>query len=355
MSDHKTEKPTQRRRQQGREQGQVARSRELSSALAIAGAIALLSWRAEVSVHNWSSDMRTWLAAASSGSLHIPTLTLWTAISTIRWAGPVAIIAWILAIASSFAQGGFNWAPSALAFKPERLSPASRIKQFFSINALSGLLRSLIPTLVILYLTVGTFGREWDRIRFATFDSGATLARWLFGLIFELAWKCAFVMFIWSLADYLIVRYHVESGMRMSRQEVRQELKESEGDPQVKGRIRRLQRQVRRRKMLQDVSKAAVVITNPTHYAIALAYNSAMAAPVVIAKGRDRLAQQIKEEARWHDVPTVENPPLAHALYRAVQLGHSIPSKLYFAVAEVLAYVLRVQAQARSLLQETRS
>jgi flagellar biosynthetic protein FlhB len=207
---------------------------------------------------------------------------------------------------------------------------------------------------VILYITVGVFAREWDHLRFATFDSGSSLTRWVFSLLFELAWKCALVMFIWSLADYLIVRYHVESGMKMSRQEVRRELRESEGDPQVKGRIRRLQRQVRRRKMLQDVSKAAVVIANPTHYAIALAYNNAMAAPVVVAKGRDRLAQQIKEEARWHDVPIVENPPLAHALYRAVQLGHSIPSKLYVAVAEVLAYVLRVQAQTRALLQETR-
>jgi flagellar biosynthetic protein FlhB len=347
MSDHKTEQPTPRRRNKAREQGQVARSRELSSAFAIAGTLALLKWRSVIAVHDWQTDMKTWLSNASSANLQVQALVLHSAASVLMWAAPIVLAAWVLALSSSFAQGGLNWAPSALGFRLERISPASRIKQLFSVQAVSGLLRSLVPTIVIVYLAIGVLTREWDHIRSATFGSDSTLMAWLFGLLFELAWKSALVMLVWSAADYLLVRYQVESGLKMSREEVRQEHKETEGDPQVKGRIRRLQRQVRRRKMLQDVSRAAVVVTNPTHYAIALEYTAEMPAPVLVAKGRDRLAQQIKEQARWHEVPMVENPPLAHALYRAVQLGHSIPSKLYVAVAEVLAYVLRAQALAR--------
>jgi len=133
----------------------------------------------------------------------------------------------------------------------------------------------------------------------------------------------------------------------MSRQEVRDELKQNEGNPAVKGRIRRLQRQMRRRQMLRDTEKASVVITNPTHFAVALQYTMDMEAPIVIAKGRDFLAQEIKEVARWHNIPIMENPPLAQALYKTVEVGQAIPSALYTAVAEILAFVFRAQAMAR--------
>ena len=144
-------------------------------------------------------------------------------------------------------------------------------------------------------------------------------------------------------------RWRHENELKMSRQDLRDEYKETEGNPAVKMRIRRLQRQARRRRMLKEVERAAVVITNPTEFAIALEFSVEMAAPVVVAKGRNLLAARIREVARWHGIPLVENPPLAHALYRAVEVGQAIPPKLYMVVAEILAAIWRAQARASQL------
>jgi flagellar biosynthetic protein FlhB len=145
----------------------------------------------------------------------------------------------------------------------------------------------------------------------------------------------------------MLVWRKLEGDLRMSREEVREDGKQTEGNPATKGRIRRLQRQLRRRQMLKDTEKASVVITNPTHFAVALKYDMDMEAPVVVAKGQNLLAQEIKEIARWQGIPMLENPPLAQALYRTVEVGHPIPAALYTAVAEILAFVFRAQAQAR--------
>jgi flagellar biosynthesis protein FlhB len=155
------------------------------------------------------------------------------------------------------------------------------------------------------------------------------------------------VMAIWSAVDYLIIRQKLEGQLKMSREEIREEMKQTEGNPQIKGRIRRLQRGVRRSRMLRDVAKATVVVVNPTHFAVAIEYRPDMAAPVVLAKGLNSLALQIKQAAIWNNVPVLENPPLAHALYRAVDIGQQIPPKLYTAVAEILAFVYRMQNRAR--------
>jgi flagellar biosynthesis protein FlhB len=160
------------------------------------------------------------------------------------------------------------------------------------------------------------------------------------------AWKASLALLAWSAADYMLERQRHENELKMSRQDLRDEFKETEGNPAVKQRIRRLQRQARRRRMLQDVERAAVVVTNPTEFAIALEYRVDMDAPVVVAKGRDLLAAQIKEVARWRGIPLVENPPLAHALYRAVEVGQAIPPQLYTVVAEILAAIWRAQARA---------
>jgi len=165
--------------------------------------------------------------------------------------------------------------------------------------------------------------------------------------MWELCWKSGLVLLSWAAVDYLLVRQKLESDLKMSRQEMRDEMKQTEGNPAVKGRIRRLQRQLRRRQMLHDTEKASVVITNPTHFAVALRYEMDMEAPIVVAKGKDFLAQEIKEVARWHGIAVLENPPLAQALYHTVEVGSAIPSALYTAVAEILAFVFRAQAQAR--------
>ena len=346
MSDQRTEQPTPRRREKAREQGQVARSRELSSALAILAAILVLGWRASTDLAGWRSGFRASLDLCS-GELQLFGFLQWISIWTLSWIAPALLTAWSVAMAASFAQGGITWAPAALAFRPDRFNPGERLKQLVSITALSSMLRTLLPATVVLYLTCGVVAREWNTLALSAFRGSRELMSWAFSLFFEITWKSGLVMLIWSLADYLFVRFRMEGDLKMTKEELRREHKENEGDPLVKNRIRRLQRQARRRQMLKDVTKAAVVVTNPTHYAIALAYTPTLPAPVLVAKGRDRLALEIKNIARWHDVPMVENPPLAHALYRAVSVGDSVPSRLYVAVAEVLAFVYRVQAAGR--------
>jgi len=165
----------------------------------------------------------------------------------------------------------------------------------------------------------------------------------IYGLLLTAAW----VMFGWSLVDYAAEWRSRESRLKMSRDDLREEYKETEGSPQIRSRIRGLQRQMRRRRVKADVSRAAVVLTNPTHYAVALGFDfTTMDAPKVLAKGRNLLAEEIKAEARWAGVPIVENPPLARSLYRSVEVGQAIPVDLYAAVAAILAYLYRQRVEA---------
>jgi flagellar biosynthetic protein FlhB len=188
--------------------------------------------------------------------------------------------------------------------------------------------------------------RDWTILPGLLHASPRWVASFVGTEVFEVAWKGSLALLLWSAADYFLERQHHENELKMSRQDLRDESKETDGNPAVKQRIRRLQRQTRRRRMLKDVERAAVVVTNPTEFAIALEYRVDMDAPVVVAKGRNLLAAQIKEIARWHGIPMVENPPLAHALYRAVEVGQAIPPQLYTVVAEILAAIWRAQARA---------
>jgi flagellar biosynthetic protein FlhB len=165
--------------------------------------------------------------------------------------------------------------------------------------------------------------------------------------VYELLLAAAWLLFAWSAIDYLVEWQSRESRLRMSREDMREEMKQTEGNPQIRGRIRNLQRQARRRRVKADVARAAVVLTNPTHYAVALSFDfSTMEAPKVLAKGRNLLAEEIKTEAREAGVPIVENPALARSLYRGVEVGQAIPADLYAAVASILAYLYRQRVEA---------
>ncbi len=173
------------------------------------------------------------------------------------------------------------------------------------------------------------------------------LASIIGAVIFTLAWKAGLILLAWSGVDYVRTWKKMESDMKMTKQEVRQESKETDGNPMIKSRIRQLQRSMRRKQTLKAAAIATVIITNPTHFAVALRYETDMAAPVVVAKGRDLLAEKIKQLARDNGIMLVENRPLAQALYKSVEVGDSIPAKLYQAVAEILVIVFRAQAEAR--------
>jgi len=354
--DSRTEQATPRRRVKAREKGQIARSREISSALAMLGAVVTIGWQASSWSEGWRGLLRAALGTATGGDITLQSGALHlTVVTALHWIWPALLLAWALAVAGSVGQG-VVFSTENLGPKFERLNPASNFQKLFSIAGFSNLLKALIPMSVIAYLMVSIISRDWDRIVSAVRVGGRGPLAWMFGVVFEISWKASLVFLAWSLVDYALQKLNFSKQLRMTKQEVREDFKETEGNPASKGRIRRLQKQLRRRLLLKRVKTATVVITNPTHYAVALEYRPAeMAAPVVVAKGRNLLAERIKEEARRHGVAIVENPPLAQALYRAVEIDQSIPPKLYRAVAEILAFIFRAQARVQNAPRRTPS
>jgi flagellar biosynthesis protein FlhB len=346
MADQsKTEKATPRRRLKAREQGQIARSRDLVAGLGTMTAILGLASQLPGFASDWRAMLRHELDAAVAHRNQL--LPVWrNDLGIFQGVAIAASLSWLVATAGGLAQGGLVFAPAALTPNLSRLSPVSRMGQLFSLSAVSHLLKALLPTAVIIYLAVSLMARDWTMLPALLHASPRALVGFVTSHMFELGWKCALVLLVWSAADYFLERQRHENDLKMSRQEMRDEFKETEGNPAVKMRVRRLQRQARRRSMLKDVERAAVVITNPTEFAIALEFRMEMDAPVVVAKGRNLLAAQIREIALWHGIPLIENPPLAHALYRAVEIGQAIPPKLYAVVAEILAAIWRAQARA---------
>jgi len=348
MSENRTEKATQRRRKKARDHGQIARSRDLSSALALCGTLALIAWQGSGAIETWRTMLRRTLET-SGGQALSPTapLFMWSAYTVARGTAPVMVAAWMLSALGGVLQGGLIFAPEALIPKIERLSPAQKLGQIFSLTGLSTLLKSLLPFAAIFYMGISVLRENWMKFTLASTSNLWAFSRLLLSTISEVAWKSSLVLLVWAFADYFLTWRKTESDLRMTREEVKQEAKDSDGSPQTKMRIRRIQRQMRRQFMLRETERSTVIVTNPTHFAVALLYEMDMEAPVVLAKGRNLLAQKMKEIARWKEIPVLENPPLAQALYKSVEVGQTIPAKLYTAVAEVLAFVYRAQVQAK--------
>jgi flagellar biosynthetic protein FlhB len=344
-AENKSEKATVRRKQKARQKGQVARSRDLVSALtllAVTGGIALGS---RIWIGTWRGFMSRLLDSVSSPRMDIgASVFSWTGIAIAEWVGPVMLLGFAVAVFSASAQGGFVFAPDALTPKWNRLNPAANLGQIFSISGLSRLLRSLIPGIAIVCIAFSIIQREMPTIvRVAQLGSHSLLAKFA-ALWFELSWKCGMVLLAWSAADYGFQRWNYERGLRMTKQEVKEETKDNEGNPSTRGRRRNLRRAMMKKIMAQDIARATAVVTNPTHYAVAIEYRpESMAAPVVVAKGRNLLAARIRQLARWHEIPIIENPPLAQALFKMTEVGQTIPPQLYAAVAEILAFLYRAQ------------
>jgi flagellar biosynthesis protein FlhB len=349
MADgNKTEQATPRRRDKAREQGQVARSRELPGVFALAAVAGVMALMAPTAVTHWTSLYRNTLSAAASGNLESngPVL-FWSAVEVMRWIVPILLAGMMVSLLSGLAQGGVNFAPGALALKFDRFNPASKLGQIFSPVGLSNLLKSLLPFGAILWITVNTVRAHWETMTHASSLGLRPFTSLEGSMVLELAWKSGLVLLAWSAVDYILTLKKMDSDMKMTKQEVRQEYKETDGNPVIKSRIRQLQRSMRKKQSLQAAATATVVVTNPTHYAIALRYLADMPAPIVVAKGRNLLAEKIKQLARENGIMLVENKPLAQALYKSVEVGDSIPAKLYQAVAEILALVFRAQAEVR--------
>ncbi len=346
--DNKTEQATPRHRNRAREQGQVTRSRELTSALSMITVVGVVSVMARQNMPHWTAFFSSLLDSASTDSIspNGPIL-FWTSIEVLRWIVPILASALVVSLSSSLAQGGFVFAPAALEPKPDRLNPASKLKQMVSLTALSNILKSLLPFAAIAWVGYACIRNHWGEILALLFVDARGFINLLSSLLFEVGWKSGLVLLAWAGVDYALLRLKSEGDLKMSRQEIKDELKSTEGNPANKARIRKLQRQARRRQMLKDASTATVVVTNPTHYAVALRYEKDMSAPIVVAKGLDLLAARIREIARDADIPVVENKTLAQALYKGANVGDVIPSALYHAVAEILVFVYKAQAEVQ--------
>jgi flagellar biosynthetic protein FlhB len=352
----KTEQATPRRKEKAREKGQVARSRELPGVFAIAAMAGTLAIMAPSAVTHWTVLYRNTINAAAAGDIESngPVL-FWSSVEVMRWIAPILMAGMVVSVVTGLAQGGFNFAPEAMALKFDRFNPASKLGQIFSPVGLSNLLKSLLPFAAILWITVVIARNQWEAMVLSSSLGLRPFANLVGSMVIELTWKALLVLAAWSAVDYLLTLRKMDSDLKMTKQEVREEYKETDGNPFIKSRIRQLQRAMRKKQSLKAAATATVVVTNPTHFAVALRYEMEMPAPIVVAKGRNMLAERIKQIARDNGIMLVENKPLAQALYKSVEVGDSIPSKLYQAVAEILALVFRAQAEVRRNEAERRS
>lgn len=349
MSEKGTEQASELRKQKARNKGDIVRSRELLSAVAMLAGIVVMGESAKQFLSGWNEAYARSLELGVAG-VRGDGLGLVLMQQAMRVLLP-ALLPVGMVLAASFAavlfagvgqSGGVQIHGEALEWKVERLNPVTNLGNLFSLRSVTRMAKSLLPAAVVIALGIKALE---ELILPMPVMSAARLPETL-DACFGLTVKAAWVMVAWSALDYAVERIAWNKKLRMSKQEVRDELKETIGNPQVKGRIRRIQNAMRRRKVKADMSRASVVVTNPTHYAVALEFSfESMLAPTVLVKGRNLHAQRIREEARWAGVPIVENPPLARSLYKSVEEGQSIPYELYAAVAGILAFLYREQVE----------
>ncbi len=343
----KTEQATPKRREEARKKGQVARSQELNSAVVLMAALLGIYAMGSMLFGDLAS-----LMARTLGSSH--TIDLSQAgfrTHMLGWAryffgtiGPIGLVIGVAALSVSLGQVGFVVNEEALNLKFNRLDPLAGAKRILSKRSLFELAKNIVKVAVIGYVSYRSIAPEMQQISLlADADIGSTF-RYIGYAVFKVGMWTALALLFLAIIDFIYQRFELNQSIRMTKQEVKEENKQTEGDPQVRMRIRSLQREAARRRMMDEVPEADVVITNPTHYAVALKYDiETMAAPAVVAKGQNLIAERIKQIARECGIPTVENKPLAQALFKAVGVGEGIPEDLYRAVAEVLAYVFRLK------------
>lgn len=343
----KTEEPSEKRLREARERGQVARSRELGSlALTAGSAIVFLVF---------GGQMLAALAQMMRSAFVIPRAEIFdpaamfsrlaeTFVAGFLALWPFFVAAVILALASSLLVGGWNFSTQALAPNLERLNPLSGLKRMFSVRSAVELAKTLAKFVLILGIAVGLFqAMERDFIGLGQMAFHPALARAAELLAWAFLGLSAGLLVV-AIIDVPFQLYEYKKGLRMTRQEVIDEFKEMEGKPEIKQKIRQLQRQMSQRRMMEAVPTADVIITNPSHFAVAISYQPQKGdAPIVVAKGMDELAMTIRKIAAAHAVPTFEAPPLARSLYAHVEIDQPIPVGLYTAVAQVLAYVFQLK------------
>lgn len=350
-ASERTEQPTPRKLEKARAKGHVPQSQELTSVvtiLVLVAAIALL----RSNLMQWmQTEIRDGMSCRSSVFADTNTFLDFVhtkIISVLLAMMPILAAMTVAATAATIAVGGLVFAPGAIEFKFSQLNPISGFGKLFNGRSLVRLVTSILKLILVAMVA---WYYLWDKVpvlaslRWAWSDQ---LLAAIAGIILGLMTRIGIALLVVALADTFYQKWKYTQDLKMTRQEVKQERRESEGSPEVKGRIRRIQYETAARRMLQEVPKATVVLVNPTHVAVALRYEAkTMDAPVMVAKGADELAERIREIARAYGVPIVSRPELARSIYATVKPGQPVPENLYVAVAEVLALIYRLRRKKR--------
>lgn len=355
MGGEKTEPATQKKLDDARKEGQVAKSREIANAFGLLALFLVLKfWVGTMgnqflsvfsNVYSKISEVAVfWRGYMPENDANV--LFRHMMLESVIIMGPIMLIGFIIAFLSDVVQVG--WKPTAKPMQPKfnKLNPLSGFKRIFSVNSVVELVKAIAKIVLITLICYQYLKDKWPLL-YSLYDMTLLQALQLMAeTVTDLGIRVALIYMIIALADFIYQKVKFSMDMRMTKQEVKEEYKQQEGDPQIKGKIRQRMRETSQRRMMQNLPQADVVITNPTHYAVAIKYDPQVAdAPIVIAKGEDYLAAKIKEIAKENHIEIVENKPLARMLYANVDVGQAVPPELYQAVAEVLAFVYHLQGK----------
>jgi len=342
----KTEDPTQKRLDEALKRGDVVKSQEVNTWFIIAGATLVMSAFSGSMSSELSATMRGLIANANNISVDGPALPRLFQKIGVEMIAAIAIpflLLMLAALGGNLIQHRLVWSIEALAPKLSKISPAAGFKRLFSAQALANFAKGLVKLVLIGTVLTVLMWPERGRIMALERADPVTVLPLAQSLAMKLLAAVVAMMAVVAMADYLFQYRQWYERQKMSLRELKEEFKESEGDPVIKGKMKQVRNSRMRKRMIANVPKAAVIITNPTHYAVALQYERGMEAPVCVAKGVDALALKIREVAGQHSIPIVENPPLARALHATVEVDQVIPLEHYKAVAEVIGYVMRLR------------
>jgi len=351
--EEKTEQPSQHRLDEFRNRGEVAFSKELNSILILAGAILTLALSGAY-VYELFADLVRWTFALDAASAFtdksLKTIIVKTSMTGIKAAAPVLISTMCLGVLSQLAQVGFVYAPEALEWKGDRLNPINGIKRLVSMKALVEAVKSILKFVIVLgiaYIFLKRDLNSYAGFLHVDFVDGFSFSN---KMIFKLMYSILLGLCVVAIGDFAYEKFSYHKKLMLTKQQAKQEHKEQEGNPEIKQRIRSIQKQMSQKRMMNDVKKADVIVTNPTHISVAIQYDkNNMVSPKVVAKGADFLALRIRELAKNNDIPVVENIQLARTLYKTVKVNASIPRELYKTIAEVLAFVYKLKKKKKAL------
>jgi flagellar biosynthetic protein FlhB len=348
-AQEKTEKPTPRRLQEARKKGNIARSMDVNTAVVLLAAVAAIKLQFGAMGGRMLDLTRALFTQLpkddiTTGDLyHLVLMLVWQFILLV---GPCLGLLLAAGLASNYLQVGVLFTSEPLRPQLEKINPIAGFKRIFSRRSFIEVLKAIFKMAVVTFIAYKAIEEAYPKMAATALMDRMGAAMLYADVASTICVRTVLVLLFFGVLDYFYQRWEYEKSLKMSKQEIKDEAKQSEGDPLIKGRIRRAQREASRRRMMSDVPKATVVVTNPTHVAIALRYDrETMPAPVVVAKGLDLVAQKIKEIAGEHGVPMVENVPLARELYKRLEIDDEVPEDLYATVAEILVMVQKLNAR----------